>query len=299
MIRKIDVSVIFVNYNTKDLVRQCIKSLYVKTIGIEIEIIISDNNSADGSIEMIETEFPEVILLKNNENLGFGKANNRGIEVAKGNYLFLLNTDTYLINNAIKIMFDFMELPVNKLVACCGGDLFNEDGSKQASYGNFPSLLDAISQLGFSRFYKNYYIKHITGGVLNYEEKLKSVDYICGADMFLRKSTMDKVGYFDEDFFLYFEETEMSFRIHKAGYKSVLIPEAKIVHLEGGSQVFDKINYFKINQFSKSRRIYFEKTSGKIKTYIVKYVFVLQNVLLFILKRNSNYLKMAKIISKA
>jgi len=297
--KMIDVSVIYVNYNTKELLEQSLISLNEKTIGVNYEVIVSDNGSQDGSIEMIENNFPNIVLIKNNANLGFGKANNKAIEIAKGKYLFLLNTDTYLINNAVKIMYDFMNTIHNKDVACCGGDLFDAEGKRQAAFGNFPSILDAFSQLGFFKFYKKYYEKYITGGVLNYDSNIKTVDYLCGADMFLRRSLMDMVGYFDEDFFLYFEETEMSYRIKKAGYESVIIPEAKIVHLEGGSQNSEKINVFKINQFAKSRRIYFEKTRGVVIANFVKYIFVLQNVIFFLLKRNTTYLKIAKIINKA
>lgn len=299
MKNSVDVSVILVNYNTKYLLKQCMSSLYEKVQGLTYEIIVSDNDSQDGSIEMLNTEFPEVILLENKKNLGFGRANNVAIKEAKGKYIFLLNSDTYLINNALEIMFIYMENPENNKVACCGGDLFNEDGTRQASFGNFPSLFDAISQLGFLKLYKKYYLKYVSGGVLNYDQNIKEVDYVCGADMFLRKSIMDKVGYFDEDFFLYFEETEMSYRIKKAGYKSILIPEAQIVHLEGGSQNSLKLNFFKITHFSKSRKIYFEKTSGKLKVFLVKFLFVLQSLIFCFLKRNLDYLKIAKINIKA
>ena len=99
---KIDVSVIIVNYNTKDLLRDCINSVIEQTKNISFEIIVSDNGSSDGSIEMLKAEFPKVIILNNKENLGFGKANNRGAEISNGKYLFLLNSDTVLLNNAIK-----------------------------------------------------------------------------------------------------------------------------------------------------------------------------------------------------
>ncbi|WP_131536256.1 glycosyltransferase family 2 protein [Pedobacter nototheniae] len=292
----VDVSVILVNYNTKDLLRQCLNSLYDKCQSLIIEIIVSDNDSSDDSNEMLEKEFKDVIIVKNNANLGFGKANNKAINIANGKYLFLLNTDTYLINDAIKILFEFMERDENSEVACCGGDLFKPNGERQASYGNFPTIFDAISQLGFYKLYKQYYNKHLTGGALNYDQNIKVVDYICGADMFLRRSIMDKIGYFDEDFFLYFEETEMSYRICTNGYKSVLVPSAKIVHLEGGGQIDSNVNFFKIKEFSKSRRLYFMKSRGYLISGLIKFIFVFQSLLLFTVKRDSDYLKKAKII---
>jgi len=294
-----DVSVILVNYNTKDLLKQCLLSLYEKTLMVNFEVIVSDNDSKDGSLEMLKEEFPNVILLQNNANLGFGKANNKAISVAKGKYLFLLNTDTYLLNNAVKVLFDYMESPQSHMVGCCGGDLFDAKGSKQASFGNFPSILDAISQLGFNNFYKKYYDRYITGGAINTDQIIKVVDFICGADMFLNRVVLDKVGAFDEDFFLYFEETELSYRIRQAGFKSVLVPEAKIVHLEGGSQRAESFNFFKIGVFAKSRKLYFKKTSGVFPATVVTFIFTLQSFLLFLIKGNKNYLKQMAAIFKA
>ncbi|MDQ1141126.1 glycosyltransferase family 2 protein [Pedobacter agri] len=295
----IEVSVIIVNYNTKDLLRQCLKSLYENTSGVSFEVILSDNQSVDGSLEMLHKYFPKVICIENKDNLGFGKANNAAIKIAKGKYLFLLNTDTYFLNNAIKILFDFMEMKENQSIGCCGGDLFDKDGNKQASYGNFPTLLDAVSQLGFYKFYKRYYETKITGGVLNQDQTIKKVDYVCGADMFIRTTVLNEVGLFDEDFFLYFEETELSYRMTKAGYNSILVPSAKIVHLEGGSQASESFNFFKIKVFSKSRKLYFKKTKGFTYAILVNWIFALQSLIMSVLKLDSNYLKKMKIILKA
>ena len=121
-----DVSVIMVNYNTLELTKNTINSVMEKTKDLNYEIILIDNASTDGSVEFFEKEYKDkIIFIKNNENLGFGKANNKGIEIAKGKYVFLLNSDTLLINNAIKILFDFMEK--NKNCGVCGGNLFDID----------------------------------------------------------------------------------------------------------------------------------------------------------------------------
>ena len=105
-----DVSIIIVNYNTKQLLADCLKSIYEQTNNIDFEVIVSDNGSVDGSIEMLKRDFSQVILIENNANLGFGAANNRGLEVAKGKYIFYLNSDTVLLNNAVKIFFDYLEI---------------------------------------------------------------------------------------------------------------------------------------------------------------------------------------------
>ena len=110
-----DVSIIIVNYNTKKLIKNCINSIYKHTKDVDFEIIVSDNGSVDGSVEMIKSEFPNVILIENNANLGFGAANNRGLKIAKGKYIFYLNSDTVLLNNAVKYFFDYWENALSRI----------------------------------------------------------------------------------------------------------------------------------------------------------------------------------------
>ena len=124
-----DVSIIIVNYNTCEITKNCLTSIYEKTKEINFEIIVSDNGSKDGSIEMIRTEFPEVSLIENNANLGFGTANNRALAVAKGKYVFYLNSDTILLNNAVKIFFDHWENAVDKdTIGALGANLLDTQG---------------------------------------------------------------------------------------------------------------------------------------------------------------------------
>ena len=122
-----DISIIIVNYNTKKLIKNCLKSVFEKTQGINFEVYVVDNNSRDGSCEMIEQDFPQVKLIKNTKNKGFGAANNIAIRESNAKYVFLLNSDTILLNNAIKIFFDFMEKPENQKISCCGGNLYNKN----------------------------------------------------------------------------------------------------------------------------------------------------------------------------
>ena len=224
-----DVSIIYVNYKTKDLTINSIKSVIEKTEGIEYEIFVIDNNSQDGSIEEIEKEFPNVHIIKSSVNAGFGAGNNLGIKQAKGKYILCLNTDTLLINNAIKKMFEYMEEYQN--VGVCGGILYDKDNNPIHSGGMFPSfqqvalryflLIPAIHKWYAAKYYNNQ----------NYDK----LEYVTGADIFFRKSVLDKVGIFDETFFMYCEEAELCYRIKKAGYKINFVKDAKIMHLEGMS----------------------------------------------------------------
>lgn len=282
-----EVSIILVSYNTKDLTRNCLNSVYEKTQGVDFEIYVVDNNSQDGSCEMIEQEFPQVKLIKNTENKGFGAANNIAIKQSTSKYVFLLNTDTVLLNNAVKIFYDFMEKPENQKVAVCGGNLYNEDMSHQHSYGNFPSLgRIAFTVLGLNFIFKSYYNKKFNPKGENNNNELKKVDYITGADMFMRKSVLEEVGLFDEDFFLYFEETELTYRMNKAGYKSIIIPDAQIIHLCGLS---GEISLEKLKLFRSSELLYFEKTCNKLIRNLVKAMYLIRYLLDF--RFNTDYFR--------
>lgn len=229
----VDVSIILVSYNTEALTRDCLKSVSEKTVGLNYDIWVVDNNSSDNTCEMIKNEFPQVHLIENKENKGFGSANNQAIRLCNSKYVFLLNTDTLLINNAIKILFDFME--ANTEIGACGGNLYDANGRHVHSYGHyktFTSKMVKTFKLG-AFFPKEKAINDDKGG--NEGDLFKEVDIIVGADLFMRKSVLDEVGIFDEDFFLYDEETELQFRIKKAGYKIMLNPNSKIAHLEGKS----------------------------------------------------------------
>ncbi len=251
-----DVSIILVSYNTKDLTVNAIKSIYEKTNNLEFEIFLVDNNSHDGTCEEVETQFKDVKIIRNEKNLGFGVANNLAIEKSDAKYIFLLNTDTKLLNNAIEILFDFMEKEENKNIAVCGGNLYNRDNLPAFSHGVFLTpFAKFIKTFGLKYLFKKE-LKKLKADTTNKNEELKSVEFICGADLFLRKSVLDKLGSFDPIFFLYYEETELQYRIRNAGYEVFIVPEAKIAHLESSSS---KNKLRKKNIFLKSEYIYLKK----------------------------------------
>ena len=227
-----DVSVIIVNYKTKELTKDCVNSIFEKTEGIEYEVVIVDNASGDGSYEFLSEEFKgknNVKVIKSDKNLGFGMGNNLGFENATGKYLFCLNSDTLLLNNAIKIMFDFMEKPENQNVGVCGGQIYDEKMQLSHAFQKLPSLLDLI--LTKTLFYKLF--RRQAHHIFDWEvEKDKTkqweVGYITGAESFIRKSVIDKVGGYSKEFFMYYEDPELQYRIKKAGYRRVFIPQPEI-----------------------------------------------------------------------
>lgn len=261
-----DVSIVIVSYNTKDLTKNCLKSIYEKVQELEFEVYVVDNNSSDGSCEMIEEEFHQVKLIRNTENKGFGAANNIAIKKSNAKYVFLLNTDTILLNNAVKMFFDFMENPENKLIAVCGSYLLDEKMNYQLSYGNFPTLARFVAcKLRINKLFPKLYAK-----IFHQEERfntgiLKEVDFVVGADMFIRKNILDEVGLFDEDFFMYFEESELTYRINKKGYKSFVIPGPEIIHLDGLCRDFSKK---RLTQFCKGQTLYFKKCLNPLSNII-------------------------------
>ena len=143
-------SIIIVNYNTKSLLRNCLTSVYDLTSDITFEIIVSDNGSTDGSIEMLKTEFPQVILIENNANLGFGAANNRALDIAKGKYIFYLNSDTVLLNNACKIFYDYWESAQNKdSIGAIGANLLDKDNNVLTTT-NIDSIIGGVTINSYS-----------------------------------------------------------------------------------------------------------------------------------------------------
>jgi GT2 family glycosyltransferase len=263
-----DVSVIIVNYNTTILTSKCIESIYFHTNNtIRFEIIVVDNNSPDRSIIDLKLKYPLIKLILSEENKGFGYANNLAFKIASGHYYFLINPDAYLINDAISDFNTFMNDHKNSNIGICGAELITQLNYETVSYGNFPSILELISSIGFFKFYKAYFKKYIALGVVNFSQKIRNVDFISGADMFIRRSLIDKIGGFDEDFFLYFEEVELSYRAKLSGFKSYILPFIKICHIEGASQQTQTFNYKKYEYFSRSRNLFYIKSYSKIYEY--------------------------------
>lgn len=280
-----DVSIIFVNYKTKDLTINAIKSVVEKTQGIDFEIFVVDNNSQDGSIEAIEKKFPQINIIKNTANTGFGAANNIAIKRAKGKYILCLNTDTLLINNAIKIMYDFMEKEDSKNIAVCGGTLYNENSNYIMSYANFPNLFNSLS---FS-----WILKRLFPMIRNKKEptNIKEVDFITGADIFFRKSILDKVGLFDETFFMYAEEVDLCKRIKNEGYSIKIIPQAKIIHLEEKSSK----NFWENSRMRvKSKYLYARKNQSIIEIFLMKISYIIVHIIGYLFSFNKNHFENIK-----
>ena len=236
-----DVSIIIVNYHSAGMVIDCINSIRAKTEKNTYEIIVVDNASGDGSVELLRETFPEVTVIASDINLGFGKANNLGAEQAKGKYLFLLNPDTLLVNDAIGMLHEYLE--ENPNVGVAGGNLYSPDMMPTPSFcRHFDDLEREKRNASWGILLGGKVRDKLCLGAsgkpmkeFNYTQTPEKVAYIFGADMMLPRALFERVKGFDPDFFMYAEEEELTWRITRLGYDVVCVPQAKIIHLEGAT----------------------------------------------------------------
>lgn len=282
-----DVSVIIVNYNTRILLADCLDSIQQQTFGLDYEVIVVDNNSKDGSQDFIKNKYSWVRLIESSENLGFGKANNLGMELASGKYFFLLNSDTILKNNALKYFFDYSESHTN--FGALGSILLGPNQKNCHSYGKFPTQKRLIKVViaKYLRFLKDKTCLHPAS-----IETPISVEYITGADLWVPRTVYKSIGGFDGDYFMYFEEVDWQYRMYENNLDRIIIPGPQIIHLEGGSESKVKLGWSKNRKenYDRSQRIYQDKHFNN-KTYpFFRVLFTVLNlpsdIILKILNRN-------------
>ena len=253
-----DLSVIIVNYNVRQFVLQTLHSVYQSELdNLSIEVIVVDNNSADGSVTAIREHFPQVNVIANKDNPGFSKANNQGIEFSKGEFVLLLNPDTVLEEKTLALSVAKMRA-VNDIGAL-GVKMIDGTGAfLPESKRSFPTPWNSLTKLlGLSSLFSGS--KMMGGYNLTYldENKTHDIDVLCGAFMMMRRSALDKSGLLDEDFFMYGEDIDLSYRIKKSGYRILYYPETQIIHYKGESTKKSSVNYVRI--FYNAMIIYVKK----------------------------------------
>ena len=251
-------SIIIISFNTKRLTEECIGSVLRKTKGITFEIIIIDNASADGSVEMLgkfEKKHPNIKVILNKDNLGFGQANNQGMKIARGAYVLLLNSDTKVTNNVLGEMVSWMDESPKVGIASCA--LKFPDGRIQGTGGYFPTLPRVLTWMSFvddipflGKILKPFHPMHGLSPFdknVNFFKKRREMDWITGAFFLIRREALRKVGYFDKDYFMYVEEVDYCYRTKKAGWEIWYLPRWSIVHYGGASSTaeFPLINEVK------------------------------------------------------
>lgn len=259
--RRADVSVVVVNWNTKDLLRACLASLAAQRTSVDLEVIVVDNGSNDGSAELVRNEHTSARLIANLENRGYSTANNQGVRAATGRYVLLLNSDTTVHPGSLRVLVDFGDS--HERAGILGPRLLNGDGTLQPSGGRFPTPLSTI--IGLMGVYR------ITGrpryGTRRDYSKPAVVDEVSGAAMVIRREVIEQIGLLDEEFAWGYEDVDFCKRAHEAGWEVQYVPAAVVVHEWGASRrLAPSATVLRALQ---GRRHYFRKHHGRMAAGLV------------------------------
>lgn len=264
----IDLSISIVSYNTRELLKRCIESIYKYTKGIDFEVIVVDNASQDGTADMVEREFKKVKLIKNIVNKYYTGANNQSLNIAKGKYFLILNADTYFVDNSLKKMVDYME--ENLDIGACEGLEVYEDGRLVPTGSRFSTpLIDfyELSLIGI-RLKNEKLIDWY-----RYKKKARrdtfEIDVGCDAFLIVRKNILLEIGGYDENFLLYYTENDLCLRIKKLGCKIMHIGSAKVIHRVSAS--VNKLGWRKTDIYYKDLLWYYRK-HGYVQSGTILYI---------------------------
>lgn len=237
------ISVVIVNYNVEHFLEQCLNSVRTALKNVNGEVFVVDNASVDGSMAMVKSKFPEVILIENQKNVGFSKANNQAMGFAKGEYILLLNPDTLVEEDTFERVITFMD--ANPEAGGLGVKMIDGKGNfLPESKRGLPTPAVAFYKIfGLSRIFSRskkfnqYHLGHLDN------DETHEIDILSGAFMLMRKTALDKVGFLDEAFFMYGEDIDLSYRLQLGGYKNYYFPKTKIIHYKGESTKKGSLNY--------------------------------------------------------
>lgn len=257
-----DLSIIIVNWNSKDYLEKCLASVFSWTTGVNFEIVVIDSASFDGVDGMLKHGYPQVKFIQSDNNLGFAKANNAAFRISTGSNILFLNPDTELTGPAINVLLDHIRILPN--AGAIGCKLLNGDGSVQTScIQAFPTILN---QLFNSEFLRALFPASSLWGMaslLGAKDRPAEVDVISGACLMLKRSLFEEVGFFSEDYFMYAEDVDLCYKIKQAGYTNYYIPTASVIHFGGGSSE-QAPSDFSVVMMRESLWRFMKKTRGNI-----------------------------------
>jgi N-acetylglucosaminyl-diphospho-decaprenol L-rhamnosyltransferase len=266
----VDLTVIIVSWNVRELLRRCLESLALDRG--TMDVIVVDNASTDGSPDMVRTDFPHVRLVRNDENHGFPAANNQGLGLSQGRTLLLLNPDTEVVGDALATMVSHMDAYPE--VGALGPQLRYPDGSLQSSRRRFPSLSTALVESTVvqewwkdNRILRRYYMSDTP------DDAIQPVDWVVGACLMVRRQAYEQAGGLDEGFFMYSEEMDWCRRIKDAGWEIVYLPAATVIHHEGKSS--EQVVAERHIRFQSSKVRYFRKHHGSAQSEVVRWFLLL------------------------
>lgn len=265
----LEVSVIIVNLNTKDLLRDCLTSVREEASPVSLEVLVIDNGSTDGSVEMIQKEFPQVRLFVNSMNEGFAAPNNRGMKEAGGDFVFLLNSDTVVMPGAIQELLHFMKRTDD--AGACGPKLVYPDGSLQRSVKGFPTLwTHACDMLGLDRLFPN---SQLFGkgemAYFNYDTSAE-VDHVMAAAFLVRRQAVSQVGMLDERFRIYYNDMDWCYRMKQQSWKIYYVPTAQVVHYLGRTVAQVNKDFSHFQQLHDNVMLFYRKHYGRWSIVVYK-----------------------------
>jgi len=260
-----NLSIIIVNWNTCDLLAQCLESVYANPPDCEFEVLVVDNASTDGSVQMVRERFPWVRLIENQENVGFARANNRAIQESTGCYALLLNPDTEVQPGALETLVRFMN--AHPQAGAAGAQLLNPNGTLQPSCHPAPTLFREFWRLFHLDVLYPYALYPMKRWSL---ESHREVDIVQGACMILRREALDQVGLLDEDYFIYSEEVDLCHRLRQRDWKVYWIPQAVVVHY--GGQSTQQVATEMFLHLYQSKLLYFRKHNGWLAAQLYKLI---------------------------
>lgn len=294
----IDLSVCIVTHNAKSLLLACLESVYSAAGQINLEVILVDNASTDGSVEAVSTQFSDVQILENVENLGFVKPTNQAMMVSQGRYVLWLNNDTVILDNALIRMVEFMD--THLYVGICGPKVMNRDGTIQNQCRRgFPTPWTALTYFtGLSRVFPKS--PRFSRYLMTYfdEDQVHEVDAVSGACLLVRRGVVDQIGYLDEDYYAYGEDLDYCARAQNAGWKIYYYPKAKILHYggQGGSGVRP---YRSIYHFYRSMWLFYQKHIAHDYFFLFNWAIGLAIAVKFSLTVAANLFRRRKVIGSA
>jgi N-acetylglucosaminyl-diphospho-decaprenol L-rhamnosyltransferase len=261
---QVDLSVIIVNWNTRDLTAQCLRSLQSTIEHVSYEVWMVDNGSTDGSVAAVQESFPSVRLIANAENVGFVRANNQAIAACQGRYVLLLNSDAVALPGAVDELVRWMD--EHPEAGAAGAQLLNADGSFQASFASFPTLWQEF--LTLSGLGRALVRPAFPGFGPQVEKGPQAVDYVQGACLLVRHQAIEEVGGLDERIYMYAEEVDWCCRLGQAGWKVMYLPQVKIIHY--GGQSSQKRRGRMEAELYRSRVYFFHKHHGRVAAWALQ-----------------------------
>lgn len=259
-----ELSILIVTWNSQGTIQGCLNSIQKNCHNLNYEVLAWDNLSTDDTVRIIQTEFPKVQLFKSPQNLGFAGGNNCLLEKANSEFILFLNPDTVIMDNSVTKMLEYLKN--NPLVAALGPELLYSDSTFQLSYATFPNLASEF----FTKIYQraaNQRRSLLLKFLANISAETKEVDWVSGACMLIRKEVLKEIGKFDENFFLYFEDADLCYRMKSIG-KIIYFPKAQVVHVVGSSTKTQSLQTE--YHYRKSQLYYYRLHNSWISNLILK-----------------------------